>query len=163
MNELSTETLNKAATDLHAKISENQGRIRELAERLDRDQRELALIVELLRLRGHAADGMKDLKAQARQATSTLVVRNGKSVLIEAVNSILGDAGRPLHIQELTAALRKRGVAIPGKGSIANVISVIRTRPEISRPQRGIYALTEWGSTSPTPPIARRAPRRRRK
>lgn len=161
MNELSTDTLSRAATELQARIATRQSGIRELTLALERDQRELALIAELLRLRGHPAMSTGASVDEAARLRAAHGARNGNNALVEAVTSILAEAGRPLHIQELTAAVKDRGVSIPGKGSIANVISVIRNRPEISRPQRGLYTLTEWGASGRTISLRRVRPTRR--
>src|SRR5437879_1064260 len=122
MSALSVETLSKAAADLHSRILERQTRIRELNESLDRDQRELVLLAELLRLHGQSEAIGAASGARVRGLPVAIgSVKDSQSPLLEAVTMILREAGRPLHIQELTAAVRSQGVSIPGKGSIANV------------------------------------------
>jgi hypothetical protein len=88
----------------------------------------------------------------------------GDYVVARAVE-ILTDAGSPMHINDLHAAFRERGLRIPGAGTPANLIVHLRKSPEISSPQRGIYGLTALiGPSKQTKrKTTRRSSRRRRK
>lgn len=159
---LSTQALEDAASEIRGRIAQTQAGLMQLREVLERDQRELSLVVELLKLHGDQANGHS--VAVEESAAGRLGGQDEHPVL-QAAKEVLRDAGRPLHIQELTAAIRERGVTIPGKGEIANVIAVIRNNGDISRPQRGIYALSGWGpsTVSKLRPARAKARRRRRR
>jgi hypothetical protein len=77
---------------------------------------------------------------------------------------ILRATGAPMHINDLHAAFKERGLRIPGAGAPANLIVHLRKAPEIASPQRGIYGLTEViGPTKTRTRPTRRTTRRRRK
>jgi len=67
---------------------------------------------------------------------------NGGNQIQMAVREILEQHGKPMHIRDIRTALVGRGVAIPGKGTDANVIVHLRRAPEIfARKTRGTYSL----------------------
>ena len=65
--------------------------------------------------------------------------------LEDAVISILADRPESVHIGEIHAELRKRGIRIPGKGVDANIIARIIKEPRIEREsgRRGYYRLAK--------------------
>lgn len=115
-------------------------------------ERELRLLVELAELRGvEIPAAAKDSGTAEPQALNGAKVGSGRApsrgrtALLENVIEILSEAGQPMQIQALMAAVGERQVRIPGKGTQANLISVISRDPRIVRPQRGYYGLSEWG------------------
>ena len=111
-------------------------------ERLRLAEREVTLLTELAKLRGvkPAADG--DAKSPAEDVVAA---RTGAgSDAVEAAVAVLREHGEPLAIRPLMRAVVDRGARIPGRGEQANLISALTRAPEITRPQRGIYALAEW-------------------
>jgi hypothetical protein len=77
-----------------------------------------------------------------------------------AVETILTEAGTPLHISTIRERLIERGVAIPGRGDDANIIVRIR-KPgtQFTRTARGTYALASWGLPSVDKARGRRRPK----
>ncbi|MFC2064165.1 hypothetical protein ACFLXB_03605 [Chloroflexota bacterium] len=72
--------------------------------------------------------------------------------LIDECENILREAGNPLHIDIIHAKLLERGVAIPGRGNRANVITRIqRSNGKVIRTGRGIYGLPEFGTAEVKP------------
>ena len=75
---------------------------------------------------------------------------------------ILAERGKPAHISEIHAELKRRGVPIPGKGTDANIIVHLSSSPRICRVGRGLYALRVW-SVPEVPPRRRRSSRKKRR
>lgn len=66
--------------------------------------------------------------------------------LEDAVEELLREFGKPMHIAVIREQLNTKGVQIPGRGDEANIIVRIRKVPErFTRTARGTYALPEWG------------------
>jgi hypothetical protein len=87
------------------------------------------------------------------------VVATAHTELEEAVASILGEAGAPLHVSDIRTRLISAGVRIPGKGDDANIIVRLRKAPDqFTRTARGTYALASWG----LPSLDQNASRRRK-
>lgn len=129
---------------------------REIIVELDRIARELEPLLgcrEELKAKLELVQRLRGLEAKtavkpARDAvtgvvTPTATTRVGGE-LQEAVREILLASGKPMHLRELRAALVKRGVPIPGKGTDANIIVHLRRASDMfDRRGRGIYALRE--------------------
>lgn len=66
--------------------------------------------------------------------------------LEDEVESILAEAGSPLHISTIRERLIGDGVPIPGRGDDANIIvRLTKDEERFNRTARGTYALTAWG------------------
>ncbi|MBK5211553.1 MAG: hypothetical protein JJE36_04485 [Coriobacteriia bacterium] len=60
--------------------------------------------------------------------------------IVDDIENILIDENRPMRIGEIRTALVARGIAIPGKGTDANLITRInRSNGRIVRIARGLY------------------------
>ena len=60
--------------------------------------------------------------------------------IVDDIENILMDENKPMRIGEIRAALFARGIAIPGKGTDANLITRInRSNGRIVRIARGLY------------------------
>ena len=132
-----------------------------ITEELRRAEREVQLITELIRVRsedGDAASGGPSAPIVTEPPDSAADIQEPR--LAEAVVEVLRRHGKAMHIQELTAAVRRAGIPIPGRGESANLIAHIRPHPEVVRPVRGVYGLREWGIEEAVP---RPRPRRRRR
>jgi hypothetical protein len=83
--------------------------------------------------------------------------RNSReSELEDAVEELLREAGKPMHIAVIREQLNVRGIQIPGRGDEANIIVRIRKVPDrFTRTARGTYALPEWGIPEMTTKSAR--------
>jgi hypothetical protein len=113
------------------------GRREQLISKLELVQRLLAL--ESASASGQMADppgnGAKPLPAASPNHMNGNYIQN-------AVREILEERGKPMHIGDIRTALVQRGVAIPGKGTDANVIVHLRRAPDMfTRRKRGIYTL----------------------
>ena len=161
MSELPVDVLTDAAASVEVQLKgkrEEQARLTEEIERLDH---ELRLLRELLRVReGNLAPPSQE-EGVPPALTHAADDVDGYDPLTAGVINILKLSGRPMHIQDLAVAVRAKGLRIPGKGANANLIAHIRTRQEIVRPVRGMYAMREWGF-SDRPPAAVKRRRRTR-
>jgi hypothetical protein len=153
---ISKEDLQHAISEARTNARALADEVAEAQERLAEAEREERLLVELARLRGWSEDNPVQPahgaahpgangngKTRRRRAPSPM-----RTALLAAVIEILIERGEPIHIGDLMAALQERSVAIPGSGQQANVIAHISRDERIVRPQRGFYALREWGLTS---------------
>ena len=124
-----------------AEMSEVENRVRDL-------ERELALLVELSRLRGGALEPEEEGGGQSVTPVITFSESRSRSSdrdeLVAAVVHVLEENGEPMAIRPLMAAVVERGAPIPGRGQQANLISVIRRATEVERVARGIYGLAAW-------------------
>lgn len=149
---LSTQTLQNSIEEAAQAVRTRETELNRARGALAEAERELRLLAELAELRGvkipAAAKGAHEkpspapnLASGTRKAPSS----RGRAALLDTVIEILSDAGEPMQIQALMAAVKERDVRIPGKGSQANLIAVISRDARIVRPQRGYYGLTDWG------------------
>lgn len=75
---------------------------------------------------------------------------------------ILGDAGRPMHINDLHAQFLARGFRVPGAGRAANLTAHLGRIDGIASPSRGYYSLAPaTGSAKPGKRTSRRKRSRR--
>lgn len=157
MKEFSMDLLADSVSELRRRIDGKRAEMAALQEQLQRDERELHLFVEIIRLRGGSVDGsdVEELGDGSAVNGSVGTITSASGSLGETVLGILRQSGQPMHIQDLVAAVRDRGVPIPGRGEAANLIAHIRTHPEIVRPVRGMYGLRAWGLTDKPAPARR--------
>ena len=156
MSELPVDVLTDAAASVEAQLRgkrEEQTRLMEEIERLDH---ELRLLRELLRVREGSTVVPSPEEGMPRPLNQGGDDVDGHDPLIAGVIEILKLSGRPVHIQDLAAAVRARGLRIPGKGANANLIAHIRSRQEIVRPVRGMYAMRAWGFSDRPPAVVKR-------
>jgi hypothetical protein len=79
------------------------------------------------------------------------------SDLLDVCERIMRQAGRPLHIRDLHAALLSEGVTLPGRGTEANlIVRLQRSNGRFLRTGRGTYAPASFG-------VPERRPMRRRR
>jgi hypothetical protein len=129
--------------DAREEMSNAEDRVRDA-------ERELALLVELSRLRGTATE--PEEFGAVQNATPMITFTGSRSrasdrdELVAAVIDVLEESGEPMAIRPLMAAVVERGAPIPGRGEQSNLISVISRTPEIERVARGIYGLAGWGA-----------------
>jgi hypothetical protein len=161
---ISDEVLREAISAAEARVAEQGDNMRVAEESLRAVERELALLVELARLRGlvslplsngaSAADAVEGRSADLPRVSYESSPRSSmpkRDALVRAVIDVLRAHGKPMPIRELMAEVISRDARIPGRGEQANLISVITRVPEITRPQRGVYGLSEWGTARATP------------
>jgi hypothetical protein len=66
--------------------------------------------------------------------------------LLDACEKVVQNAGRPLHIKELHAALLNGGIPIPGRGTEANLlVRLHRSNGRFVRTGRGTFAPVSMG------------------
>jgi hypothetical protein len=163
--EITSDSLKRAAAELRGSIQDRRSRASAILEEVQRSERELKLIVELLRVRGiSSSETVGGESSEANLMQGAIDESNGEAPRLgDAVVDILRAAGQPLHIREVVSRVREKGLSIPGRGEPANLIVHIRTHPEIVRPVRGMYGLREWGiSDSQVVGVRRRRLKRRR-
>jgi hypothetical protein len=84
--------------------------------------------------------------------------------LLDACESVVRKAGRPLHIKELHAALLNEGIPIPGRGTEANLlVRLHRSNGRFVRTGRGIFAPASMGVLEIKPTQRRRVSARNAK
>lgn len=147
---ISAAALSKAIAVAEAEVAAAKSRASAAADSLRNAERELALLLELGRLRG-ASPELAEKEADSANAAPVITFSESRSsrssdrdALVGAVVDVLKESGEPMAIRPLMAAVVERGAPIPGRGEQANLISVIRRVPEIQRVSRGIYGLAEW-------------------
>lgn len=134
--------LTDRAEDLRAKIIAQQADLAQVEERL-------TLVTKLIEVETRAMAGTPAADGgSASKSDSVLTIRPMRKVtsdLEDAVEEILRDAGKPLHISAIRETLMARGVPIPGRGDDANIIVRLRRVEErFTRTARGTYGLAEW-------------------
>lgn len=162
--EITSESLMRAAAQLKVSAEDGRSRANAILEQVQRNERELKLILELLRVRGiSSSEFANEVFADGSSRQGSIQAPNGDVPRLgDAVVDILRVAGQPLHIRDIVSKVLERGVSIPGRGEPANLIVHIRAHPEIVRPVRGMYGLREWGITDGQVKAARRRRVRRR-
>ena len=119
---------------------------RQILERIDE---RLSLAMQLVELE-RATDPPDGTEANATGRKAPLAQPEPSrhadgSNLEDEVESILADAGSPLHISRIRELLIERGVPIPGRGDDANIIIRLTKDDErFNRTARGTYALKSW-------------------
>ena len=79
-----------------------------------------------------------------------------------SVAAILAATGQPMHVSKIESELRVKKITIPGKGTVANLITRIRRADGIFvRVASGTYGLSEW-NLEPMPPKKKARKRIRR-
>jgi hypothetical protein len=160
-----TGALERSRQAVADEVDRRKEQIARLAGELQRLERELLLVEELLRLR-RDPEPQKPVTLDGHLALAQPTDGSGpRSEVSDAVIEILRTSGSPIHIQKLYVQALERGIHLPGKGQPANLISVIRSHPAIVRPMRGMYALREWGvdDYAAVPPPGKRRERRQQK
>jgi hypothetical protein len=172
---ITDDALREAIEAAEEEVGEQRESLRRADERHRGAERELALLVELARLRGlpdyHTTNGDSFERGAEKGGSGSPSLTYGSSrrvgatardVLVSDVIDVLGEHGEPMPIRALMAEVVSRGASIPGRGEQANLISVITRVPEITRPARGMYGLSEWNLVG-NPPSREHLPRRRRR
>jgi hypothetical protein len=132
-----------------------------LLKDIERKQKEIALLDDLLRLHAGQDGQVQETSPSVRPPR---VGRTNASI-VENAKRILAEAGRPLHITELKRVFLEHGIPIPGQGKEANLIAHLRRNSEIVRVKRGFYTLADTTSdqVAPQPTIRKRRGKRRRR
>lgn len=127
------------------KISEYQQEVAHLQKQLQEYEDRLKLLDQLLEIE----------KKPGKEKNS------GSVDVLDAVIQILKEKGKALHISEIHSRLLSRGIALPGKGNEANVISRIqKSSGLVVRTGRGMYGLPEFGEREVRPTKKRIKPSR---
>ncbi len=158
---LSSSTLKAALAAAEKRTAELTETIESLVAEREGVAREARLLHELLAVR----EGKRGVDApdhagvvEDLQSPRETPRRGGRPPhpAVAAALEELERAGRPLHISELMRLLKEREVEIPGSGQQANLIAHLTRTPEITRPSRGMYALSTWGLQPPLKKAKRR-------
>jgi hypothetical protein len=145
---LETEIIRQSIVQLEGRRSEAQRLVAEANKVLETVERELLLLRELLRIRepGEQHRTLKEAGVldSVRGAVTASYTRSDSTRIVDEVVTILAEAGAPLPIRVIFDELKNRRVPLPGQGRMVNVIAAIRRSDLISRPARGVYALSAW-------------------
>lgn len=162
---MSEEAINRALEAARSRVVHAERQRAELDRVIAAVREEQQLLERLLALRrgGALSDHVDGGLPPTQQLQTHGAHGDGRHPVARAVVEELEAAGRPLHISELMRVLRERGVAIPGSGTQANLITHLRRDAGLVRPSRGMYGLAAWGLQSmPAPHRARRRRKRMR-
>jgi hypothetical protein len=163
-NEHSLEQLQQWAAALEIEIEQIRGDISPLEQRLAAARERLDLIQRLMRLTEGAVPRRAAGSSKSVSAGDSAHPQAGKQDLEFHLESILREAGKPLHISKIREALVDRAIPLPGRGDEANIIIRLRRAPErFTRTGRGTYALATLGLDAVPPAKRRRRIRARRK
>src|SRR2546422_8669698 len=114
MNELSTQVLTASLAALRDRIETKRAELAIVTEELRRGERELQLIIELIRIRGEDVEPTSPGDALSIPEPSEVGPEGQELPLAEAVVQVLRRHVKAMHIQERTAAVRSAGIPIPG-------------------------------------------------
>ena len=110
-----------------------------LLSRRDHLQAKLDLVLVLQNLERGA--GSQDASDKVPDHTRQTTVER----ICEAVATILDEGGEPMHVGNIRAVMLARGIALPGRGTDANIIVHLTRRPDLFvRTARGTYGLAKW-------------------
>ena len=126
------------------KIHEEQEQLTAQLEPLLRRREELRVKLELIQ----RLTGLEQAEVTPNTSSPATPISGNGTVgesLQQAVQEILAETGEPMHISSIRSVLIQRGIPIPGKGTVANVIVHLRRSPAIFAVYgRGTYGLTSW-------------------
>jgi hypothetical protein len=155
---LSKQVLEETIGEAAKRVSAREEELNAVRIRLADAERELRLLAELAEMRGvelpddaRPAGAGADPVGNGSESRAMSRSPRSKASLLGAVVEILEAQGEPMQIRDLMAAVKERGVPIPGKGQQANLIAHISRDERIVRPRRGFYALREWGLAEARP------------
>ena len=152
-NYLDDSELVEALGDVRHRLQVIEARMEQLEQVAVRVRREEHLLESLLALRRGEDTPGSATQLDNGQAPS-------KANAVEATVTLLRRTGRPMHIGEIMEALDDQGVKPPGQGTQANLISHLRRDTRVARPSRGMYGLVELGVKDYQPKKRKRARRR---
>lgn len=146
--DVAPEALDTWRAGLEQRVADLEAQIRPLSADLDRTKVQLDLVNKLIDIQSGAA----------ATPLPPSVPSNGGDIL-EAIEKIIRDAGKPLHISEICRLFTNTGRAIPGQGTPSNLIAYITRGPSrFVRIAKGTYGLPGMAS-----PMVRKRRRRRRR
>jgi hypothetical protein len=125
-----------------AKVAHLRSILADMQQKLAVEEERVALLRRLMELDSPTSGNANDSVAISSPKRRTIVQSTATS-LEDAVVSILAESNESVHIGDIHAELKKRGVRIPGKGVDANIIARIIKDPRIEREagRRGYYRL----------------------
>jgi hypothetical protein len=135
----------------------------EAAASLEAARRELVDLQKVLREHEHRLQLLDDLLALEGAPSLSNTVSSELDDILDASEQIISSNEQPMHIRELHAALVKRGIHIPGKGTEANlIVRLQRSEGRFIRVGRGLYAPRSLQLPEKSPAKVRRVRQGRR-
>lgn len=107
--------------------------IDEFTAELGKTREQVELIDRLLGLSGSDLDDPNGNPANHAPAS-----------VVGALEEVMSEAGKPLHISDIVERYKGRGWKIPGKGLDSNLIAYLSRDPRFSRVSKGTYGLATW-------------------
>jgi hypothetical protein len=129
--------------ELEAQLREDLTSFVEIENRIQLNQERLRHIAGLLEV-SSPKEGRGDLIASLNQQAindepNTALTRPNVD-LLDACEQIMSEPPQPVHVKDLCEALRNDGVALPGKGNEANIISRLhKSKGRFVRTSPGTY------------------------
>ncbi len=144
------EELRRWRAEARQELDKAQAKLASLQKQIEETQERIKLIDQLLTLE------------ESGNFANTRNSRADSDVLLDACERLLRDAGKPLHIKELQAALLEEGIPLPGRGTEANlIVRLRRSNGRFIRTGRGTYGLPEFGLPEVTPVRRRKTTKQR--
>jgi hypothetical protein len=121
-------------SEAHQELARARADLAHVQKRLEEAQDRVRLLDQLLALeQDKSVDAVKDAQQEPVD-------------FLDACEQVLREAGKPLHIKELQAALLEKDVPLPGRGTEANlIVRFQRSDGRFIRTGRGMYGLPEFG------------------
>ncbi len=150
---ISEHKIAKALDAARSRVAQHELERIEIERAIAYAKEEEQLLQRLLDLRRGVISQVEGRTANERRVespSSERTVDKGHTAVLAVIDE-LTTTGRSVHISELMRLLGERGIAIPGAGTQANLITHLRRDPRLVRPSRGMYGLAVWGLGNMTP------------
>lgn len=117
---------------------------RESREDLDEAKRELAAAQQRVRMAERALSAIQDIRMmRARSEDADRSEVSPRDQFIETVAIVIAEHGGEMRLSALREELYTRGIALPGKGTDANLLARLRrSHGRVQHVRRGVYAVT---------------------
>lgn len=151
---LELERLQDWKARLEERLTDLDSRLRPLIQDVEKTRQQIQIVQRLILLQTSG-----DVPPAPPPEMKKQPAPNGS--ITDVVESILREAGKPLHISEIKARFLELGNVIPGRGTESNLLSYIARYPSrFPRVAKGTYTIRE-GDESAQAPTGERRPRRR--
>lgn len=136
-----------------AELEAAQAALAAAQQRAEASRERLRLLDRLLAVESgsEAASSQENAMQTAQERTAPV------DDLLDSCEKVIRNAGKPLHIRELHAALLNEGIPIPGRGTEANLlVRLHRSNGRFVRTGRGTFAPVSMGAQEVRPTHRRR-------
>jgi hypothetical protein len=155
------EELRRWKAQARAELEADQAGLAAAQQRVDACRERLRLLDRLLAVENGPEAVTSSQESSMQTALDLTPPAND---LLDACEKVVRNAGRPLHIKELHAALLNEGIPIPGRGTEANLlVRLHRSNGRFVRTGRGTFAPVSMAAEEARPTRRRRVSARNAK